>query len=261
MKELFLLFILFPVFLFGCVASPEKALSAKTENKTLRQTPSPVKDEITEKSYLSEDEILADRSGEIQMVLTGDLQLKNGVIVAADYWSIGHDTEDGAVKKGMIFDVLTCAGFVGQVKLKKWNAEAGMNDKGYDWQVEFIPSKNKNSSEKCRDRNNLIPAFGIFPAKSSRETIKIQTAPDLTKIFNTLSEKDKKWIASDDGESPNAENKADIEAWTDSDGDGKIDLIKVKGFCNGMKDGELVCYQVLHFSDSKWIRVGWLATD
>lgn len=261
MKKVYLFFMLVAFLLSGCAASPEEVLSAKTENKTPRQTPTPVKDEITKKSYLSEDEKLVDRSSEIQMVLTGNLQFKNGAISVADDWSIGEETDDGAIKKGIVFDVLTCAGFVGQAKLKEWKPDEGMTDKGYNWKVEFIPAKNKNSSEKCHDRNNLIPAFGIFPAKPSRQTIKIQTAPDLSEIFNTLSEKDKKWIASDDGESQNAENKADIETWTDSDGNGKIDLIKVKGVCNGMKDGELVCYQILHFSGNKWIRIGWLATD
>jgi hypothetical protein len=232
-------------------------------------TSSPVSHNETETSYLPENEEIVDRSGDIQMIFMGNLVLKNDGIISKDSWSLGENSGEMEIKKGLTFDLMTCAGFVGQAKLKNWIGKDGESDKGYDWEIELMSvgnfRENKNLLEKCRDDNGYVRTFAVYPVKKEREKIQIKSSPDLETVFDSLPLKEKEWIASNDPEKTGylEEKKKvpDIEAWTDSDGDGKMDLIEVKGNCNGQPDGDLICMQILHFARNKWIRVGWLATD
>lgn len=269
MKYLFVLLLLsFLIVYCACSSSPEQISSAQ-QNQNPTVTPPTKNQNKSEESYLAEDEDVVNRSGEIQMVFMGYLDFKNSRIVSENDWSVGYDNEI-ELKKGLVFDVMTCAGFVSKAKLKKWHGESNRVGSNYAWEMEFISDKtskyDNNALKSCREKgSNWIRAFAVFPAKVGREKIQIQNTPDLKGIFDSISSRDKKWIASDDpkntGYLGGKKKDPDIESWTDSDGDGQIDLIEVKGNCNGQSDGDLICMQILHLSNNKWIRVGWLATD
>ncbi|MGI8641751.1 MAG: hypothetical protein ACR2MG_17625 [Pyrinomonadaceae bacterium] len=170
----------------------------------------------------------------------------------------------------MLLDVMTCAGFVTQARLKEWRGAGRDTSEGYQWELEFVSSDKEfnlieKNLKKCRqDDEQWIRAFAIYPSKAERAKIKITNAPDLKKVFDSLSTEDKKWIKSDD--QPNSKNPAqkktvDIDSWTDSDGDGKIDLIEISGNCNGLPGGDLTCLQILRLSGKTWKHIGRLATD
>lgn len=270
MKSLFIFFLsLILIICWACSSPPEQISSAK-QNQSPTATPPAENQNKSEESYLAKDEDIVNRSGEIRAVLMGYLNFKNGKIISGNDWALGEDKDDETLKKGMTFDVMTCAGFVANAKLKKWHNEGDSSDKGYNWEIEFASDKLSNSVEnqlkKCREgKDERIRTFAIYPSKPEREKIQTKITPDLMKVFDSISSKDKKWIASNDpentGYSEEKKRVPDIEAWTDSDGDGQIDLIEVKGNCNGQPDGDLICMQILHLSNNKWIRVGWLATD
>ena len=265
-------FFIFPFILAICWACTSPAGQISSAKQDQSPTPIPAAENLNNstESYLREDEDIVNRSGEIQVVFMGYLTLKDGRITSEKDWDLGEDKDEDTLKKGMIFDVMTCAGFVTKAKLKKWHGKSDASDEGYDWEMELVTDKSSKSIEnlmrKCQEPEaKQVRAFAIYPSKSGREKVQIQNTPDLMKIFDSISSRDKKWIASDDpentGYSQEKEKVPDIEAWTDSDGDGQIDLIEIKGNCNGQPDGDLICMQVLHFSNNKWLRVGWLATD
>lgn len=270
MKNLFAFsFLLLITINLACNLSAEQTSLAK-QNQTSTPTPPVEKlDEPTE-SYLPENEDIVNRSGDIKTVLMGYLTIKDMKIISENDWALGEDKDEDTLKEGMIFDVLTCAGFVAKAKLKKWHGENESSDKGYNWEVEFIGGKTTKLFESLLNKcstggDKQIRAFAVYPSKPEREKIQILKTPDLNKVFASISERDKKWIASDDPENTGyleeKKKMPDIEFWTDADGDEQIDLIEVKGNCNGQPDGDLTCSQILHFSGGKWIRVGWLATD
>lgn len=262
-------FLFFSLIYQACSSLPEQInLARQDQNPT--PTPLPEKTEDSNESYLAADENIVNRTGEIQMVFMGYLDFKNGKIVSGNNWSVGEDKANIKLKPGMRFDVLTCAGFAVQAKLKKYHGEKNASDQGYDWEMEFISDKtfeaDVNTHLKCRGKDgNYIRAFAVYPSQSNRRKIKVKSEPDVEKVFASLSVKDKKWIASDDPENTDyterTKNEPDIEAWTDANGDGEIDLIEVAGNCNGKSDGDLTCFQILHWSNKMWSRVGWLATD
>jgi len=97
----------------------------------------------------------------------------------------------------MTFDVLTCAGFVTKARLKKWHSENNSADEGYNWEVEFINNKFSKSVENLSGRCSVsndkrIRAFAVYPSKSTREKIQILNSPDLSKVFDSISSRDKK---------------------------------------------------------------------
>lgn len=271
MKFFLAVFLLTVLLICQSCSSETEQISLARENQVPFPTASPPNTpKNSNESYLAADEDIVDRSGEIQMVFMGYLDINNGKLVSENNWSVGEDHANIELKAGMEFDVLTCAGFITRAKLKKYHGEKNASGKGYDWEMEFISDKTSesdiNALTKCREKeNSWVRAFAVYPFKSERKKIKIQSEPDLQKVFDSISVKDKKWIASNDPENTGyAEQKKkepDIEAWTDADGDGQIDLIEVAGNCNGESDGNLVCKQILHWSNGRWIRVGWLATD
>lgn len=267
MKILFISLLLFISLICQSCSSVPKQISLAQQNQAPSPTPKP---DSSNESYLAENEDIVNRSGEIQMVFMGYLDIKTGKIISDNDWSIGEDHANIELKPGMQFDVLTCAGFITQAKLKKYHGEKNASDKGYDWEMEFISDKPSESNiialTKCRDKqNNWIRTFAIYPSNPERKKIKIQNEPDLEKVFDSISAKDKEWIASNDSKNADSmeqkKKEPDIEAWTDSDGNGQIDLIEIAGNCNGKPDGDLTCMQILHWANGKWVRVGWLATD
>lgn len=258
MKSLFILFAVLAAHL-SCAFSGEGEGRAV---KQVEQSPTPpVIEDVIEKPYL-ETEDFVDRTGEIKAVFMGELVYKSGKFVAGNDWAVGEDKDESLLRKGMTFDVMTCAGFVGKARLKKRNTETG--DDGYGWEMDFSPvivaKANDDLLNKCRGGRDELRAFAVYPSKQDREKIRITGMPALQPIFDSIPVRDKKWIASDDQAHGN-QKSPDIEAWTDVNGDGQIDMIEVKGHCNGKTDGDLICMQVLHYSNNKWNRVGWLATD
>lgn len=271
MKKLFIGFLLLVTLICQACSSASEQISLAQQNKVASPASSPpTNSDDANYSYLAQGEDIVDRSGKIQMVFMGYLDVRNGKLVSDNDWSVGEDHANIELKTGMQFDVLTCAGFNTQAKLKKYHGEKNASGKGYEWEMEFIPDKisetDVNALTKCREKeSNWIRTFAIYPSKAERQKIKIQSEPDLQKVFDSISAQDKKWIASNDpentGYTDQKKKDPDIEAWTDSDGDGQIDLIEVVGNCNGKSDGNLICMQILHWTNNKWVRVGWLATD
>lgn len=269
MKNSYIIFLLLVFSICQACSSAPEQISHAQQNQAPSPIASPSVQNDSDESYLAEDEDIVNRSGEIQMVFMGYVDFKNGKIVSDNNWSVGEDTADIELKKGMLFDVLTCAGFAASARLKKYHGEGDASNGGYRWEMEFVPGKTSKSGADalagCRAGANRVRAFAVYPAKSSREKIKIQAKPDLKRVYDSLAARDKKWIASNDpentGYAEDTKKTPDIEAWTDTDGDGQLDLIEVKGNCNGQPDGDLICMQILHLSNDKWVRVGWLATD
>lgn len=265
MKNLFICTILF-VLLTICACQPStKNVAAKTEIPTQISTQTPLPEVEDE---LENEPVITDKSGDIQMVFMGYLEFKDGKLVSDNDWAVGEG--DLKIEKGITLDVMTCAGFVTQAKLKQWHGEGQDTDEGYQWELEFItPNLNiaalENKLKKCHtDDYRWTGAFAIYPSKPERAKIEMTKTPDLKKVFDSLSTEDKKWVATDDqpkDKNSTQKDSVDIDEWTDSDGDGKIDLIQLSGTCNGLPSGDLTCLKVLHLSGKTWKIVGELATD
>lgn len=176
MKILFIAFLLFASLICQTCSSAPEQISLARQNQSPTPTPLPDKPKDSNESYLAADEDIVDRSGEIQMVFTGYLDFKDGKIVSENNWSVGEDKADIELKTGMQFDVLTCAGFAAQAKLKKYHGEKNASNQGYEWEMEFIsgniPESVVNAITKCREkdkiRSELLPS--ILPKQNVKKS-------------------------------------------------------------------------------------------
>ena len=203
-------FSLFSLWTGACNYSAERISYADKKS-----TPSLTIQSVSEELYLAENEEIVNRSGEIELIFMGELTIKNGKIISGNDWASGKDNEIELTEK-LTFDVMTCIGFVGKAKLKKYHGEDNSSNRGYGWEMDFILSKankiNENSLAGCLKENNQMRAFAVFPSKDEREKIQIKNSSDLKAVFDTLSSQDKNWIASFDSHEKKKSSDSDIEA-------------------------------------------------
>lgn len=207
-------------------------------------------------STTSKDEII---------VLFGAVQVEAGALSVEPEWSDGENSPK--IRPGMVFDILNCAGYLGQVRAVKSLTEEG---KGlYGWQVELIPSSIRPDMEtavkKCQytEENNtptnVSIAFAIYPSKAERVKIKTVEQPDLKALYNSLTAEQKRWRNSQNQpiyrKQEFYEKLENDFAWADTDGDGKVDLIRIQGMCDGTPADDLTCMKILHYSNGEWREV------
>jgi len=199
------------------------------------------------------------------IVLDGVLTLKSEQLELGKEWR--DDSRDTPqIRLGMVFDLLNCAGYIGQARIVKNLYE----EKGYyGWEMKLIKESNrpnvKQAISQCPMPEEELdegvsassPAFAVYPSQPDRRNIRINKVPNLKAIYDSLSEEQKQWRASlNEQRKPEFFNTLENDFnWTDTDGDGKIDLISIEGTCNGKPDTENHCIKILHLFDGKWLEV------
>ncbi len=189
------------------------------------------------------------------VVMLGGVSVKDGRLIAEGF--VEGEESRGGVKAGMVFDVLNCAGYIGQIRILP------QPDDGFEhyWQnveliTDSIQPNYKETIKKCGNKEfpNSSSAFAVYPSKAERVKIKAIGKPDLKALYNSLTPEQKKWRATRNKEREPKfyEMLEDDYVWTDLDGDGKIDLITINGTCSGIPNDELSCIKILYFADGEW---------
>lgn len=196
------------------------------------------------------------------IVMLGGVSIKDGQLVAEGF--VDGEENRETVKPGMIFDVMNCAGYIGQIRiLPQPNDGFEPYWQNVEWVADSIRSNFEEAIKKCSSNKeflNASSAFAVYPSIPKRQNIKIQNQPttkDLKQIYNSFTPEQKKWRATRNKERDPKfyemlENDYD---WADSDGDGKIDLITINGTCSGIPNDELSCVKILHLVNSEWKEV------
>ena len=156
---------------------------------------------------------------------------------------------------------MNCAGYLGSAKIA---LVEGL------WKLTFIPETvSPDAQEKTAACKQPIdggnnPAFAVAPRDSNRKNIKIGNV-DTRKLYASLPDTKRKWLEEEkkiyktnpefrDREKGNLTLRQDD--WTDTDGDGKIDLVSISAVCEKGDSEGTSCSSILMLIDGKWIKVG-----
>ncbi len=198
------------------------------------------------------------------IIIIGAIELKASGLMLGDEWT-GDNKDKTNMNMGMTFDILNCAGYIGQARLNKALSP------GY-WELELIKETVRPDFEQaiklCAGDEIQIDkavlasssAYAVYPSKPERKNIrspKNLTKADIKALYDSLSPEQKQWRATLNRDyKPELKNTLeDNSFWADSDGDGKVDLIIIDGACDGTSGGELICMKVLHRENGKWKQV------
>ncbi len=225
--------------------------SNMTTNIKPKQSESPVSSPVKTKNSQSK-----------MIIITGGINIENERLVAEGFVAGKEDKTD--ITAGMVFDVLNCAGYIGQIRIFP------QPDDGFEhyWQnVELVADSITPDSmevvKRCagnKEFPNATGTYAIYPSKPERKNFRLTKQPtekDLKAIYDSLSPEQKKWRATKNNEREPQfyETLENDFNWASSDGDGKIDLITINGACNDIPRGELNCLKILHLVNGKWEQV------
>ena len=185
---------------------------------------------------------------------------KNG-----DAWSneklAGKDGENN-LNAAVAVDVLNCAGYLATGTLTKnddngWNFEIAPNSLAKD----AVAKMKQCSTESSADESSLTTfAFAVAPSDNARRSIKVGKI-DTRKLFASLPSATKNWLNSSYNIQTHTRRKNNLaiesnDDWTDTDGDGKIDLVEAATSC-AVKSGETKCSSILYLINGKWTEIGY----
>ena len=175
------------------------------------------------------------------LVFVGAINIENEKANAFEnqVWSLGEDENryaDGEptfeTNKDEVIevDIMNCAGYLGAGKAT-YDSGNGLN-----WKIKFIPEtiaadaveKVKQCNTSSDDDYIQSNAFAIAPQNANRRNIKIAKV-DTRRLFESLPKETKKWLNNKYGLDIRKKDDLSLknDNWTDTDGDGKIDLIFV----------------------------------
>jgi hypothetical protein len=179
-----------------------------------------------------------------------------------DYNEITHP-EYIKIGTAIEVDIMNCAGYLISGKLNNVDA--------LGWRLETLPeTAAKDAAEKlkqCAGSDEKFPnnyVFAVAPRDSSRSTIKIGSV-DTKKLYDSLPLESRKWLEEDKDiykfnslyrrkEKKNLTLQNDN--WTDTDGDGKIDLISISAVCEKDDSEGTSCNSILMLVEGKWVEIG-----
>lgn len=242
--------ILFLSLLSGCDNSSAPGLKNSSENIKVAES----KNENTDVNKNGQEERTFDLSKiklKYPMVWAGSVDFEDGKIKSEVIWSFdeaeianaenpqiphnrfrNHDYPFVEKNEVVMVDVMNCAGYLGSGKI----SYKTINDSMFEWKLTFIKETIAPDALEKAKRCNFTSksefissgAFAIAPQDNKRKAIEIGKV-DTKKLFSSLSKETQKWLKNRYGSKvhKSGELSLDSDDWTDIDGDGRIDLIKV----------------------------------
>lgn len=178
-----------------------------------------------------------------------------------DYNEITHP-EYIKIGTAIEVDVMNCAGYLISGKLNYVDA--------LGWRLETLPGTAAADAidriQRC-ERDSEFPdysAFAIAPRTGNRSNIKIGSV-NTKKLYASLPLKSRRWLEEDKkiykfSSTYRRKEKENLtlqnDNWTDTDGDGKIDLVEISAVCEKDDSEGTSCSSILMLIGGKWIEVG-----
>ncbi len=200
------------------------------------------------------------------LVWIGKLNFSNGEFDINYYRWANNDLDDlldnSETGTKIKVDILNCAGYLGsgEIFYKK-----KIEDVVPEWEILINPdSLAKSAVDKIKQCDNvndptsesiLSDVFAIAPLNLKRKSIEIGKV-DTKKLFSTLPAETKKWLNSKFA-IKGGRNANDLsiqqDNWTDTDGDGTIDLLSLTAAHNEEID---TTTRIMLLVKSVWINIG-----
>ena len=183
------------------------------------------------------------------IVLGGSIDVTDNQVESISLWDRGEKSKNEKFNEPenstkIVVDVLNCAGYLA-------SAKAIYDAKSTYWKLEIIPEtvatdaveKIKACDSSPESKYISSNAFAVAPVNKTRrqsKLSKLETPSTYTLPFSVQA-----WA------------KGDITNWTDTDGDGKVDLVTISGKC-GMSENNF-CSKTLSWNGLRWIEIAYSA--
>lgn len=198
------------------------------------------------------------------LVLIGNIRIENNQLSADGKWWLANenDTNQTDVSEGTEFevDIVNCAGYLASAKMANqtktiWQAKVLVETVAPD-----IVEKITICKESPNSPNLTGKAFAV--KKEKQRELKLEN-PNLNKVFKSLPWSVQSWANCESSDDPEdcVRKEKDIlsrkvgDNWADTDGDGEIDLIIVKGNCNN--SGDYTCSRTMRKIYGSWIEIAY----
>lgn len=164
------------------------------------------------------------------------------------------------IAKNSEFDIVNEYGFLAKGKFVKYIEPT--QDSDGSWEIEIIKDSlrsdfNKLSKTRMMEMENespTIPAYGVFPSTSARQTIRSGEKIDQSDKAKSERQSVYRSLPTEITERADVySQKGELEypnRWADFDGDGKIDFVYIRVRCDENPNSH--CGKYLYFYAGKW---------
>lgn len=202
------------------------------------------------------------KAGVNDFVLVGGVTVSDGKIKLDDEWFQETDASlsDADDKKRIQVSISNCAGYLATANMKYVGS--------FKWESSIMPdSVAPDAVEKiraCKESPTVSydmgTAFAVISSGNDYKNYKLES-PDLRKIFASLPGDIRSWANCSRSEVPEdcVRKEKDIlslnvgDNWADTDGNGEIDLVRIKGNCSNT--GDYVCGKTLILDGWRWKQI------
>ncbi len=190
------------------------------------------------------------------------------------YWQGWKGWNGLTIKAGMVFDLMDCAGYVGQARaVRRSDGVSSPTDPEESdvWDFEIVPGSMRKErifnpcrsaevAESDRPGMGFLAVYAVYPSRPERRGITIPRDLDLRAIYASLPAEEKQWRES---LATTEETTVPIDLsvpdfWTDTDGDGKIDVISIAGKCGGDPNEDYTCTKILRLTADGWRQISFM---
>jgi len=181
-----------------------------------------------------------------EIVLRGSIDVTDNKVESISLWVRGKEANGVKFAKvetgaSVAVDVLNCSGYIA-------TATASLNEH-QAWEVKIIPEtiatdaveKIKACDSSPESKYISSNTFAVAPIVEKRKQIKLNKLEKPSTY--TLPIGVQIWA------------EGDIGNWTDTDGDGKVDLVSISGKCGTSEEN--ICTRVLSWNGLRWIEIAY----
>lgn len=181
-----------------------------------------------------------------EIVLRGSIDVTDNKVESISLWVRGKEADGVKFAKvetgtSINVDVLNCSGYL-------FTAVATLNEH-QAWEVKIMPETVASDAvEKIKicdgtPESKYISsnAFAVAPVVEKRKQIKLNKLEKPSTYMLPVSVQ--LWA------------EGDVGNWTDTDGDGKVDLVSISGKCGTSEDN--FCTRVLSWNGLRWIEIAY----
>jgi hypothetical protein len=210
---------------------------------------------------------------ELKTVSYGQVEFNNGKLELG-IWTRGerpfNDRANGLkfpeykANTSISYDIINCAGYLASMNGK---SEYLPDEKKYGLKFEIIPETIAvdvaEKIKKCGPTEHFSQAFAVTPPDEKRRKTKSAetSAEDLEKTYKSLPSEITGWAESGIFGKESRQTKTLkplLDDWADTDGNGKIDLLKLNGNCGEKADSEYTCGRILRLINGNWLEIAYI---
>lgn len=251
----------------GCVAGQHLNVEAEDKSSLPANTTLPAKKVIPTPTP---DFKVSKVESKLPLVWIGGFEEESLRVPKANgnVWNNGNYNEDNhpeytRIGTSIEVDIMNCAGYLISGRLNNVDL--------LGWRLETIPETAARDAAKklkqCAGSDKKFPdndAFAVAPQNKNRKDIKIE-AVDTRKLYASLPRKSREWLEENKkiykfSSSYRRKEKKNLtlrdDNWTDTDGDGKIDLVEISAVCDKDDSEGTTCSSILMLINGKWVEVG-----